>query len=140
MENSSEWDLLVELISQDSYGVDVEPDKISIKVEDADEDWAAPDVVIRRADEEWIQIERPFAKAAEIDLPAVLTKVGSMVTVGGLVVIGEHIMLRHALLLAEALEPDDNYDNARKYETPLGILVDDARTLGRQLAGHDDDF
>ncbi|WP_433755668.1 hypothetical protein [Nocardia sp. CA-135398] len=61
--------------------------------------------MIRRAGEEWIQIDRPFAKTEEVDLAAVLTKVGSTVTVGGVVVVGEQLMLRHALLLTEALEP-----------------------------------
>ncbi|MEV6322780.1 hypothetical protein AB0M45_16530 [Nocardia sp. NPDC051787] len=139
MENSWEWDALVERISEYSYGVHVEPDKISIKVEDAEEDWDAPDVVIRRADEKWIQIDRPFAKADKVDLPAVLTKVGSTATIGGLVVTDENLVLRHALLLTDALEPDDDYDNALEYETPLDMIVDEARMLGRQLAGHNDD-
>ncbi|MET8423601.1 hypothetical protein [Nocardia sp. NPDC004860] len=140
MGNSDEWDSLVEHISENSYGVDVEPDKISVKVIDAEEDWAAPDVVIRRAGEEWIQIDRPFAKADKVDLPAVLSKVGSTGTIGGLVVTGEDIVLRHALLLTEALERDDDFENAWKYEEPLNLIVDAARRLGRQLAGHDDDF
>ncbi|MFJ9371402.1 hypothetical protein ACIRRA_44360 [Nocardia sp. NPDC101769] len=118
MENSSEWDELVERISEDSYGVEVGPDSISLKVIDAEDDWAAPDVVIRRADEEWIQIERPFAKADEADLAALLAKVGSTVTVGGLVVVGEQLMLRHALLLPEAVKPDDRFENVFKYEAP----------------------
>lgn len=140
MEHSDEWDILVERISQNSYGVHVEPDSISLKVEDAEEDWAAPDVVIRRADDEWIRIERPFAKADKVDLLAILTKVGSTGTIGGLVVVGEDIMIRHALLLTQALEPDDRYDDAFQYETPLSGIVDAARLLGRQLAGHDNDW
>lgn len=76
MEHSDEWDTLVELISRDSYGVRVEPDSISLTVEDAEEDWAAPDVVIRRANEEWIQFQRPFAKADKVDLLSILTAVG----------------------------------------------------------------
>ncbi|MEV6140698.1 hypothetical protein AB0L63_32615 [Nocardia sp. NPDC051990] len=140
MEHSDEWDTLVERISENSYGVHIEPNKISLKVEDAEEDWDAPDVVIRRAGEEWIQIDRPFARADKVDLRAVLTKVGSTGTIGGLVVVGEDIMLRHALLLADALEPDDDYDDAFQYERPLDGIVNAARLLGRQLAGHDDDF
>ncbi|MFE3226478.1 hypothetical protein [Nocardia sp. NPDC059228] len=120
--------------------MDVEPDKISVKVIDAEEDWAAPDVVIRRAGEEWIQIDRPFAKADKVDLAAVLSKVGSTGSIGGLVVTGEDIVLRHALLLTEALERDDDFENAWKYEEPLNLIVEAARRLGRQLAGHDDDF
>lgn len=138
MEQSEEWDTLVELISQNSYGVHIEPDSISLKVEDAEEDWAAPDVVIRRADDEWIQFQRPFAKADKVDLLAILTEVGSTGIIGGLVVVGEDIMIRHALLLTEALEPDD-YDNF-KYEDQLSGIIDAARRLGRHLAGHDDDF
>lgn len=140
MEHSEEWDILVERICENSYGVRVEPDNISIKVEDEEEDWAAPDVVIRRAGEEWIQIDRPFARADKVDLLAVLTKVGSTGTIGGLVVIGEHIMIRHALRLTEALEPDDHYDGDLNYEVPLSDIVDAARLLGRQLAGHDDEL
>jgi hypothetical protein len=140
VDESDEWDILIDRISEDSYGVRVEPGKISIKVEDAEEDWAAPDVVIRRAGEEWIQFDRPFARADKVDLLAVLTKVGNTGTIGGLVVMDEHIVIRHAQLLTEALEPDENYENAWKYEGPLGGIVDAARLLGRQLAGHDDDF
>lgn len=84
----------------------VDPDKISLVVEDSEEGWGAPDVVIRRAGEELIQIDRPFAKADKVDLPAVLAKVGSMDAPGGLVVVGEDIMLRNALLLSVALAPD----------------------------------
>ncbi|MFE3262367.1 hypothetical protein ACFXPS_43870 [Nocardia sp. NPDC059091] len=142
MDENSEWDTLVERISVNSYGVDVDPDKISIKIEDAEEDWDAPDVVIRRAGEEWIQIDRPFARADKVDLLAVLTRVGSTGTIGGLVVMDEHIMVRHALLLTEAIEPDEDYNDGDfwKYERPLEGIVDAARLLGRQLAGHADDY
>ncbi|MGW5107549.1 hypothetical protein [Nocardia sp. NPDC004123] len=140
MENSYEWDTLVDRISENSYGVHVEPDKISVKVIDAEEDWAAPDVVIRRAGEDWIQIDRPFAEADKVDLLAILNKVGSTGTIGGLVVMDEQIMLRHALRLTEAVERDDRYGDSWKYEEPLGCIIDAARLLGRQLAGHDDDF
>ncbi|MFI9534338.1 hypothetical protein ACIG56_13950 [Nocardia fusca] len=140
MEQSEDWDTLIELVSQNSYGVRVEPDSISLTIEDAEEDWAAPDVVIRRADEEWIQFDRPFARADQVDLPAILTKVGSTGTIGGLVVVGEDIMIRHALRLTEALEPDDRYEDAWMYEAPLSGIIDAARLLGRQLAGHDDDY
>ncbi|MFF3573078.1 hypothetical protein [Nocardia jiangxiensis] len=63
-----------------------------------------------------IQIDRPFAKADKVDLPAVLAKVGSMDTPGGLVVVGEDIMLRDALLLSVALASDDRFDDALGYE------------------------
>jgi len=86
---------------------------------------------------EWIQIDRPFARADKVDLLAILTKVGRTGTIGGLVVMGEQIMIRHALLLTEALEPDDRYDGNLNYEAPLSDIVDAARLL---LAGHDDDF
>lgn len=49
-------------------------------------------------------------------------------------------MLRHAMLLTEALEYDEDYEDAFKYEKPLSGIVDAARLLGRHLAGHDDDF
>ncbi|MEU2014086.1 hypothetical protein [Nocardia sp. NPDC019302] len=138
MEHSDEWDTLVELISRNSYGVRVEPDSISLTVEDAEDDWAAPDVVIRRADVEWIHIERPFAKADKVDLLAILTKVGSAGTIGGLVVVGEDILIRDTVLLTQALELDDRYDNGVfMYEDPLGGIIDAARLLGRQLAGLD---
>ncbi|NKY30632.1 hypothetical protein [Nocardia gamkensis] len=141
MEHSDEWDTLVELISRNSYGVRVEPDSISLTVEDAEEDWAAPDVVIRRADDEWIHIERPFAKSDKVDLLAILTKVGSTGTIGGLVVVGEDILIRDTVLLTQALEPDDRFDNdVFMYEDPLGGIIDAARLLGRQLAGHDNDY
>ncbi|MEV0045603.1 hypothetical protein AB0H60_19365 [Nocardia rhamnosiphila] len=140
MEQSEDWDTLIELVSRNSYGVRVEPDSISLTIEDAEEDWAAPDVVIRRADEEWIQFDRPFARADQVDLRAILTKVGSTGTIGGLVVVGEDIMIRHALRLTEALEPDDRYEDAWMYEAPLSGIIDAARLLGRQLAGHDDDY
>ncbi|MGW4126332.1 hypothetical protein [Nocardia sp. NPDC004711] len=140
MEDSYEWDALVDRISEDSYGVHVEPDKISVKVIDAEEDWAAPDVVIRRAGEDWIQIDRPFAVAGKVDLLAILNKVGSTGTIGGLVVMDEQIMLRHALRLTEAVERDDRYGDSWKYEEPLSSIINAARLLGRQLAGHDDDF
>ena len=118
----------------------VDPDKISLVVEDSEEGWGAPDVVIRRAGEELIQIDRPFAKADKVDLPAVLAKVGSMDAPGGLVVVGEDIMLRNALLLSVALAPDDRFDDALNYEDTLERIVDAARHLGRQLAGYDDGF
>lgn len=137
----SEWDRLIERISEASYGVRVEPDSISITVEDAEEDWDAPDVVIRRADDEWIQIERPFAKADNVDLPALLTRVAGTATLGGLVMVDGQVLLRHALLLAEALDPDEYYDGMTcKYERPMEMIVDTARQLGRQLAGHKDDY
>lgn len=111
----------------------VEPDSISITVEDAEEGWAAPDVVLRRTDDEWIQIERPFTKAGNVDLPALLTNVAGTATLGGLVMMDGQIVLRHALLLAEALDPDEDYgDSTCKYERPLGMIVDTARQLGRQ--------
>ncbi|MBF6302147.1 hypothetical protein IU459_32095 [Nocardia amamiensis] len=117
----------------------IKPDKISLEIEDAEEDWDAPDVVIRRAGEDWIQIDRPFARADKVDLLAVLNKVGSTGTIGGLVVMDEQIMLRHALPLTEAVEPDEVFENAWKYEGPLGGIVDAATLFGRQLAGHDGD-
>ncbi|MBU3067336.1 hypothetical protein KO481_38175 [Nocardia sp. NEAU-G5] len=140
MEHSDEWDALVERISENSYGVHVEPDMISLKIEDAEEDWDAPDVVIRRAGEEgeWVQFDRRFARTDKVDLLAVLTKVGSTGTIGGLVVVGQDIMIRHALLLTDAIEPDE-YDDW-KYDRPLSGIIDAARQLGRQLAGHDDDY
>jgi hypothetical protein len=139
MEHSDEWDTLVGLISQDTYGVHVEPDSISVKVKDAEDGWTAPDVVIRRADDDWIQLQRPFAKAAGVDLLALLTTVGSTGIFGGLVVVGEDIMVRNTLLLTEAIEPADRYGNSYRYENPLMGVVDAARRLGRHLAGHDDD-
>ncbi|WP_174566321.1 hypothetical protein [Nocardia pseudovaccinii] len=142
MEQSDEWDTLVQLIAENSYGAHIEPDSISIKVLDAEEDWAAPDVVIRRVVTtnrgDWIHIDRPFARADQVDLVAVLTKIGSTGTIGGLVVVGEQVMVRHALRLTEALEFDDDDDGPR-YDQSLSDIVDAARLLGRQLAGHDDD-
>ncbi|GGL42059.1 hypothetical protein [Nocardia jinanensis] len=138
MGQSEDWDTLIELVSRNSYGVRVEPDSISLTIEDAEEDWAATDVVIKRANEEWIQFDRPFARADQVDLPAILTKVGSTGIIGGLVVVGEDIMIRHALRLTETLEPDDRYEDTWMYEAPLSGIIDAARLLGRQLAGHDD--
>ncbi|MEU1546175.1 hypothetical protein [Nocardia sp. NPDC005745] len=42
MENSSEWDQLVQTVSVNSYGVHVESDKVSLEIEGADEDWGFP--------------------------------------------------------------------------------------------------
>ncbi|PSR66445.1 hypothetical protein C8258_19875 [Nocardia sp. MDA0666] len=113
-----------------------------MKVEDAEQDWDAPDVVIRQAgeDAEYIQIDRPFASVGKVDVMAVLTEIGATGTIGGLVVLDEQIMPRHVMRLSEALELDEDYDNALKYEIPLAEVIDAARKLGRRLAGHDSDW
>lgn len=91
MGQSEDRDTLIEPVSRNSYCVRGQPDSISLEIEDAGEDWAASDFMIKRADEEGIQFDKPFA-----------TKVGSAGTIGELVVVDEDIMIRHALPLTEA--------------------------------------
>jgi hypothetical protein len=55
-------------------------------------------------------------------------------------VVGDDIMLRHALRLTEALDRNEHYEDYCQYEGPLSNIINAARLLGRQLAGHDDDF
>lgn len=80
--------------------------------------------------EEWVQIATPFAKAAEVDLHAVLDEIGNTTVVGGACIMGEYLVLRHSLPLM-------NLD-INEFTDPLELVTASAETLEEQITGRDE--
>lgn len=78
--------------------------------------------------EEWLQIESPFAEVDKIDLRKALEEVG-LIVCGGLALIGDVLTIRHSVPLANL--------NINEFERPLALVTSTADRLEAQLAGGD---
>jgi hypothetical protein len=80
--------------------------------------------------EEWLVIESPFGELGNVDLPRVLSEVGSTV-VGGVAMVGGHVLtVRHAV-------PLENL-NINEFERPLALVTTTADRLERTFVGGDE--
>lgn len=81
-----------------------------------------------RDEEEWLQIESPFADVGTVDLQRVLEEVGDTVC-GGAAIVAGHITFRHSVPLA-------NLD-INEFERPLMLVTTTADHLEKTLVGGD---
>jgi hypothetical protein len=81
--------------------------------------------------EEWVQIESPFAEVGSVDLRRALEEVGGVVC-GGAAINGGHLLVRHAVPLANL--------NINEFERPLGLVTTTADRLERELDGGGDRY
>lgn len=79
-------------------------------------------------DEQWVQVESPFAALGSVDLNQVLGAVEHTVC-GGLALASGHLTIRHAL-------PLDNL-NINEFERPLVLVTTTADKLEKGLLGSD---
>lgn len=78
--------------------------------------------------EEWIQIESPVGKLAEIDSRAVLELTGDII-VGGAAVCDGLVVLRHSVPLADM--------SVEEFESPFHRVMGTADRFEHQLTGRD---
>jgi hypothetical protein len=125
------WGDLVTFIRTEYRVTRVEPDEIRIEVEFEDERRQAVVVYREVLDqrEEWVQIASPCGKAAEVNLLALLTEIGSTAVVGGLVIMGEYVAVRHSL-------PLENLD-INEFVDPLALVAGVADELEEKFTGGD---
>jgi hypothetical protein len=79
-------------------------------------------------EEEWLQIESPFAQLGSANLQQVLEEVGNVVC-GGAALNGNHLTIRHAVPLANV--------DINEFERPLILVTATADRLEKQLVGGD---
>jgi hypothetical protein len=79
-------------------------------------------------EEEWVQIESPFAKVGSVDLQRALEEVGGVVC-GGAAIDSGHLLIRHAVPLGNL--------NINEFERPLHLVTTTADHLERELDGSD---
>ena len=85
-------------------------------------------VTLRNGEEEWLQIESPFAELGKVDLEKVLNAVGETVC-GGAAVAGNHLTFRHSVPLASV--------DISEFERPLHLVVGTADDLEKMFSGGD---
>jgi len=85
-------------------------------------------VTLKDGEEEWLQIESPFADVGAIDTDKALEEVGKLVC-GGLAVMGNMLTVRHSV-------PLENL-NINEFERPLTLITFTADELERRLSGGD---
>ncbi len=78
--------------------------------------------------EEWVQIESPIGRLADVDLRRAVEEVGGVVC-GGLACAGDVLTLRHSV-------PLDNLD-LNEFERPLELVTTIADRLETRLTGDD---
>jgi hypothetical protein len=81
--------------------------------------------------EEWVQIESPFAEVGSVDLQRALEEVGGVVC-GGAAINGGHLLVRHSVPLANL--------NINEFERPLALVTTTADRLERELDGGGDRY
>ncbi len=79
-------------------------------------------------DEEWVQIESPFAELNTVDLRKAVKEIGDMVC-GGLAAVGEFVTVRHAVPLVNL--------NINEFERPLILVTTTADRLEKEFVGTD---
>jgi hypothetical protein len=84
--------------------------------------------VLLDGEEEWLQIESPFAQLGSANLQRALEEVGRVVC-GGAAVTGDHLTIRHAVPLANV--------DINEFERPLILVTTTADRLEKQLVGGD---
>jgi hypothetical protein len=84
--------------------------------------------VLMNGEEEWIQIESPFAELGSVDLRKVLEELSSVVC-GSLALTADHLTVRHAVPLANL--------NINEFERPLVLVTSTADHLEQSFVGSD---
>jgi hypothetical protein len=79
-------------------------------------------------EEDWLQIESPFAQLDSANLQQVLEEVGKVVC-GGAALNGNYVTIRHAVPLANV--------DTNEFERPLILVTTTADRLEKQLIGGD---
>ena len=80
--------------------------------------------------EEWVQIESPFADASKVDVTKALTSVGEM-AVGGVALINGMLFFRHTVPLA-------GLDVNEEFERPFLLVITSADGLENELGQGDE--
>ncbi len=78
--------------------------------------------------EEWLQIESPFAEVGSVNLQTALEEVGRTVC-GGAAIAGNFLTIRHAVPLANL--------NINEFERPLILVTTTADYIEQKLTGGD---
>jgi hypothetical protein len=78
--------------------------------------------------EEWLQIESPFAETESVNLREALEEMGRAVC-GGMAIVSNYVTVRHAVPLANL--------NINEFERPLILVTSTADYLEQKLAGGD---
>jgi hypothetical protein len=124
------WNDLVEYVKRNYKVSDEQPDMLKLLFETGN---MRSQVVLLwhmslSNNEEWVQIESPFAEIGSVDLAAALAKVGNTVC-GGMAQYGNFVTFRHSL-------PLENL-NINEFESPLGLVTNTADGLEKELVGGD---
>jgi hypothetical protein len=125
------WNDLVQFVRTEYQVVSMQPDEIRVELEFEDERSQVMIIVREILDRryEWVQIATPIGLARNVDLYALLTRMGNTTVACGAVIMGDHVVLRHSL-------PLENLD-INEFVDPLQLIAGAADELESEFFGGD---